>query len=59
MVTPPEFDFLDGRGQWTERGRLGAPGSVALREKPGGTLELIDIYGNERIAFQAGQEGLW
>jgi hypothetical protein len=57
-VTAPEFDFLDGRGQWTEQGRLGSTGSVALRQKPGGVLELIDFYGNDRIAFQARQEGV-
>jgi len=57
-VTAPEFDFLDGRGQWTEHGRLAAAGSVALRQKQGGVLELIDIYGNDRIGFEARQEGV-
>jgi hypothetical protein len=56
-VTAPEFDFLDGRGRWTERGRLGAAGSVAFRRKPAGALELIDIYGNDRIGFEARQPG--
>ena len=49
----PEFEFLDGRGQWTEYGNLGATGSVALRHTGDGLLELIDIYGNDRIAFRA------
>ena len=52
-VQAPEFEFLDGRGQWTEYGNLGATGSVALRHTGDGLLELIDIYGNDRIAFRA------
>ena len=52
-VQAPEFEFLDGRGQWTEFGNLGATGSVALRHTGDGLLELIDIYGNDRIAFRA------
>ncbi len=56
-VASPEFEFLDGRGQWTERGNLGCSGSVALRQK-GGVLELIDIYGNDRISFQAKRGGV-
>ena len=46
------YEFLDGRGQWTEHGRLGAQGSVARRDR-GDIIELIDIYGNDRIALQA------
>jgi hypothetical protein len=52
-VQAPEFEFLDGRGQWTQFGNLGASGSVALRHSAEGLLELIDIYGNPRIAFRA------
>jgi hypothetical protein len=52
-VQASEFEFLDGRGQWTEFGNLGASGSVALRHSADGLLELIDIYGNQRIAFRA------
>jgi hypothetical protein len=52
-VQAPEFEFLDGRGQWTEFGNLGAAGSVALRRSADGLLEFIDVYGNERIAFRA------
>ena len=52
-VASAGYEFLDGRGQWTRRGNLGATGSVALRTKAPGVLELIDIYGNDRIAFQA------
>jgi hypothetical protein len=50
-VTAPEFEFLDGRGVWTEQGSLGCAGSVARRMR-GETIELIDIYGNDRIAFE-------
>ncbi len=56
-VRAKEFEFLDGRGQWTERGNLGAAGSVALRQREGGKLELIDIYGNKRIAFRVSGDG--
>ena len=52
-VQGPEFEFLDGRGQWTEFGNLGASGSVALRRSAGGLMELIDIDGNQRIDFRA------
>jgi hypothetical protein len=57
-VRAPEYEFLDGRGQWTEHGNLGATGSVALRQRSGGALELIDMYGNDRIAFQAKTAGV-
>jgi hypothetical protein len=56
-VTAAEFEFLDGRGQWTQRGDLGAAGSVALRHK-GQALELTDIYGNDRIAFRSPHSGV-
>jgi hypothetical protein len=52
-VQAPEFEFLDGRGQWTEFGNLGASGSVARRHRAEGLLEMIDIYGNQRVAFRA------
>ncbi len=55
-VTAPEFEFLDGRGTWTQRGNLGTTGSAALRHD-GPALELIDIYGNSRIAFRATHGG--
>jgi hypothetical protein len=51
-VTAPEYEFLDGRGQWTERGGLGVTGSAVVRKK-GDALEVIDVYGNDRIAFPA------
>ena len=57
-VRAPELEFLDGRGQWTEQGGLGSTGSVALRHKDGGVLELTDIYGNDRIAFQSKVRGV-
>ena len=53
----PEYEFLDGRGQWTERGDLGATGSVVLRPKGAGQQEITDLYGNSRIAFAAAGEG--
>jgi len=56
-VNAPEFEFLDGRGAWTEHGNLGASGSLALRRKSGHALELIDIYGNDRLAFRSAAEG--
>ncbi|MCW5979410.1 MAG: hypothetical protein KIT09_15140 [Bryobacteraceae bacterium] len=56
-VQAPAYEFLDGRGQWTEYGNLGATGSVAMRRKGEGGAELIDIYGNEKIAFRAEGEG--
>jgi len=52
-VDAPRYEYLDGRGQWTEHGNLAAAGSVALRHTSYGLLELIDIYGNDRIAFRA------
>ncbi|MEK7753130.1 MAG: hypothetical protein AAB654_14495 [Acidobacteriota bacterium] len=52
-----EFEFLDGRGQWTERGSLGATGSVARRDLAPAVVELIDIYGNDRMAFEANAAG--
>jgi len=57
FANAPEFEFLDGRGAWTEHGNLGAEGSVALRRKGNDTLELIDIYGNGRLAFRTAAEG--
>jgi hypothetical protein len=52
------YKFLDGRGQWIEYGDLGAAGGVVLRHQPGGLLELIDIYGNNQIAFRAPAKGV-
>lgn len=56
-VTAAGYEFLDGRGAWTERGRLGAAGSVALRQKGQGAFELIDVYGNDRIGFASEKAG--
>ncbi len=55
-VLANEYEFLDGRGARTEHGNLAAAGSVVLRRKGNG-LELIDIYGNDRIAFHADRTG--
>ncbi len=56
-VRAPEYEFLDGRGAWTEQGRLAAAGAVARRDRAPGVIELVDIYGNRRIAFEAAAEG--
>jgi hypothetical protein len=53
----PEYEYLDGRGEWTQRGRLGAAGSVVRRDRAAGVVELIDIYGNGRIAFESQRAG--
>jgi hypothetical protein len=55
-VKAPEFEFLDGRGEFTRRGNLAAKGSVALRKSAHG-VELIDIYGNDRIGVRATAPG--
>jgi hypothetical protein len=52
-VTSAAYEYLDGRGVWTERGKLGVTGSAVLREKGGGVFEIIDLYGNDRIEFAA------
>jgi hypothetical protein len=57
-VAAAEYEFLDGRGVWTEQGNLGVSGSAARRERGGGIVELIDIYGNDRIGFRAPGAGL-
>ena len=57
-VTAKEYEFLDGRGRWTERGSVGATGSVARRNRASGAVELIDIYGNDRIVFAADDGGV-
>ncbi|MCW5980929.1 MAG: hypothetical protein KIT09_22805 [Bryobacteraceae bacterium] len=56
-VSSQDYEYLDGRGQWTENGTLGAAGAVARRNKADGVVELIDIYGNGRIRFQAAAPG--
>ncbi|HZT32301.1 MAG TPA: hypothetical protein VFA33_20605 [Bryobacteraceae bacterium] len=57
-VSSAGYEFLDGRGRWTEHGKLGVSGSVALRQKGAGVLELIDMYGNDRIAFASPDTGV-
>ncbi len=52
-VVSKDYEFLDGRGQWTERGGLGAAGSVVVRQRGTGVWQLIDLYGNSRITFAA------
>lgn len=57
-VAAPEYEFLDGRGAWTEHGNLTSTGSVVLRRRGEGVMEFIDLYGNARIAFQAARDGV-
>jgi hypothetical protein len=57
-VHAPEYEFLDGRGAWTEHGNLGSSGSVVMRRRGEDLMELIDLYGNQRIAFQAARDGV-
>ncbi|MEN6605606.1 MAG: hypothetical protein ABFD60_00050, partial [Bryobacteraceae bacterium] len=57
-VKAAEYEFLDGRGQWTENGSLGSTGSVAKRQRASGVVELTDLYGNDRIAFRADGSGV-
>ncbi|HEX8984840.1 MAG TPA: hypothetical protein VF767_05400, partial [Bryobacteraceae bacterium] len=47
------YEYLDGRGVWTARGKLGVTGGAVLREKGPGVAEIIDLYGNDRIEFAA------
>ena len=56
-VSSSDYEFLDGRGQWTRHGTLEATGSVVRRTKAAGITELIDIYGNDRIAFKVPAPG--
>ena len=56
-VKATQYEYLDGRGEWTEMGSLGATGSVVRRLRANGSIELIDIYGNQRIAFRAPTPG--
>jgi hypothetical protein len=56
-VRASAYEYLDGRGTWTSRGRLSASGSVVRRDREDGSVELIDIYGNDRIAFASVQQG--
>jgi hypothetical protein len=54
----PEYEFLDGRGTWTEHGSLASSGSVVLRRRGEDVMEMIDLYGNRRVAFQAVRDGV-
>ncbi len=56
-VKAEAYEYLDGRGAWTTEGRLGASGGLVRRDRAPGVIELIDLYGNARIAFQAAGEG--
>ncbi len=57
-VKAPEYEFLDGRGAWTEHGNLASSGSVVMRRRGEDVLELIDLYGNQRMAFRAAPGGV-
>jgi len=52
-VTSEAYEYLDGRGAWTTEGRLGATGGLVRRDRAPGGIELINLYGNDRIAVQA------
>ena len=52
-VSSAAYEYLDGRGTWTEKGKLGATGAAVMRQRAGGLLEIIDLYGNDRIALGA------
>ena len=56
-VKAPAYEYVDGRGTWTTRGRLGATGSLVRRDRGDDTVELIDLHGNDRIAFASPQPG--
>ena len=56
-VNARDYEYLDGRGQWTEHGKLGARGGVVVRRQEGGRLELIDLFGNDRIGFASPSGG--
>jgi hypothetical protein len=56
-MTSPAYEFLDGRGEWTEHGNLDASGAIVARRKGGEVLELIDLHGNNRTAFSAPSGG--
>ena len=52
-VSSRGFQFLDGRGRWTRQGNLAASGSVVLRRRENDMFELIDIYGNQKLAVRS------
>jgi len=56
-VSAGAYEYLDGRGAWTERGKLGAAGAVVVRPKGGGVWEVIDLFGNDRVVLGAAPGG--
>ncbi len=56
FVRSPAYDYLDARGQWTERAGIAAKGGVAVK-KDGTQREMIDIHGNDEIGFAAAGPG--
>ncbi len=56
-VSSAAYEYLDGRGTWTEKGKLGATGAAVMRQRASGLLEIIDLYGNDRIALGAAPGG--
>jgi len=50
-VKSPEYEYLDGRGHVTVWGGIRAKGGVAVRHREG-SIEVIDIYGNEEIGVR-------
>jgi hypothetical protein len=55
-VKSAEYEYLDARGEWNLHGGVGASGGVARRDGEEG-IELIDIYGNRKLAFRSAGAG--
>ncbi|MEM3490319.1 MAG: hypothetical protein QXO75_11795, partial [Nitrososphaerota archaeon] len=51
-VISPEYEYLDGRGQFIEIGSLAASGAVVKIQQKRGISEIINIYGNDKIRFK-------
>ena len=56
-VRSAEYEYLDGRSTRTCVGGLSAKGAIAVRRRDG-MVEIIDIYGNDRIGFRGPERGL-
>jgi hypothetical protein len=54
IVESPEYDYLDGRGTLTQGRSLTTAGAAVLKRARTGRAEIIDIEGNEEIAFKPG-----
>jgi hypothetical protein len=56
-VHSPAYDYIDGRGYPAEGVGLAAKGSVALKRRDDGTLQIIDIHDNDEIGFASERDG--